>query len=142
MATTDLHTLIRIRKWDVDEKQRAVAVLLRREEAILAAGAALAVAMAREADFVRHADASERVTFAAYLEHCDQRKQEMAKALADVRGLIDEARDELAETYRRLKTFEVTQDARDAAEEREENRRDQIELDEIGLELHRRRAAR
>ena len=34
-AAKDLHTLIRLRKWDVDEKQRAVAALLRREEAIL-----------------------------------------------------------------------------------------------------------
>ena len=32
----DLHTLIRLRKWDVDEKQRALAVLLRQEEDVIA----------------------------------------------------------------------------------------------------------
>ena len=42
MATKDLYSLIRIRKWDVDEKQRALGVLLRKEESILNNLAALA----------------------------------------------------------------------------------------------------
>jgi flagellar export protein FliJ len=74
------------------------------------------------------------------LDRCDARKQEMAAALAEVRRLIDEAREELAEAYRRLKTFEVTQEARALAEEQEANRLEQMDLDEIGLTLHRRRA--
>jgi flagellar biosynthesis chaperone FliJ len=55
--------------------------------------------------------------------------------------MIDAARDELAEAYRRLKTFEVTQEQREDAEEKEFNRREQIDLDEIGLNLHRRRTS-
>jgi flagellar export protein FliJ len=142
MATRkkDLASLIRIRKWDVDEHQRALAALLRREEAILDAQAALAEEMRREAAFVAEAGAEQRITFAAYLDRCDARKQEMAAALAEVRRLIDEAREELAEAYRRLKTFEVTQEARALAEEQEANRLEQMDLDEIGLTLHRRRA--
>jgi flagellar export protein FliJ len=140
MATKDLSTLIRIRKWDVDEKQRAVAALLRREEAILAAQAALEDEVRREAAFVAQGGPNERLTFAAYLAHCDQRKQQMNAALIEVRGLIDQARDELAEAYRGLKTFEVTQKAREAAEERELARQEQMDLDEIGLNLHRHKA--
>ena len=138
MATKDLHTLIRIRKWDVDEKQREAAVLMRREEAILAAQKELAAEMAREAAFVSAAEVIETFTFSAYLARCDVRKEEMAQALIEVRRLIEEARDELAEAYRRLKTFEVTQERRDLAEEQETNRLEQIDLNEIGLNLHRR----
>jgi flagellar export protein FliJ len=134
----DLHTLIRLRKWDVDERQRALAALLRREESILAAQRALKEEMAREAAFVRAADVSQTLTFSAYLLRCEQRKAEWAQALSEVRRAIEEAREELAEAYRNLKTFEVTQEVRDAAEEQENNRLEQIELNEIGLTLHRR----
>ena len=48
MADKDLHTLIRLRKWDVDEKQRLLAVLLQQEEAVLARQAALEDEVARE----------------------------------------------------------------------------------------------
>jgi flagellar export protein FliJ len=139
MVTKDLHSLIRIRKWDVEEKQRALAALLRREEAVLDAQAALAAEMEREKAYVAKAETPQR-TFAAYLERCDQRKEQIASALAEVRRLIEEAREELAESYRRLKTFEVTQEAREEAEAKEEDRREQMELDEIGLTLHRRKA--
>ena len=139
MAAKDLHTLIRLRKFEVDERQRAVATLLRREEAILAAQRALAEEIEREKAFVTQAEVPETFTFSAYLERCEERRQEMDNALVEARKLIEDARDQLADAYRRLKTFEVTQEQRDEAEEKEFNRREQIDLDEIGLNLHRRR---
>ncbi len=141
MARKDLHTLIRLRKWDVDEKQRAVAVLLRREEAILDAQKDLAREIAQEKVFVGQAQVIQTTfTFSAFLARCNMRREEQANALMQVRGLIEEAREELADAYRRLKTFEVTQEQRDVAEEKDANRLEQIELDEIGLNLHRRGA--
>jgi flagellar export protein FliJ len=139
VAQKDLHTLIRLRKWEVDERQRAVAVLLRREEAILTAQRELALEIEREKTFVGQADVFETMTFSAYLERCEERRVEMANALVEIRKLIEEARDELAEAYRRLKTFEVTQERRDDAEEKEADRLERIELNEIGLNSHRRR---
>ena len=140
MATKDLHSLIRLRKWDVDEKQRALGQLLRREETILDNLAALEAEKRREAEFVGKADPAQRLTFAAYLQRCDERKNVMNSLLVELRRSIVEARDELGESYRRLKTFEVTQEKRDLEEAKEEDRREQIELDEIGLTLHRRKA--
>ena len=139
MAAKDLHTMIRIRKWDVDEKQRALGVLLRREESIIDGQKALDAEMKRESVLVGKAEVTQRFTYSAYLARCAVRKEEMAAALVEVRRLIDEAREELAETYRRLKTFEVTQEARDEAEAKEEDRLEQMDLDEIGLTLHRRK---
>ncbi len=78
-------------------------------------------------------------TFSAYLEHWDIRRQQFMDALAQVRAQIERARDELSDAYRRLKTFEITKEQRDEEEEREENRLEQIDLDEMGLELHRRK---
>ncbi len=140
MATKDLHTLIRIRKWDVDEKQRALGMLLRKEETLLDNLAALEDEKRREAAFVGQADAVKGFTFAAFLARCDERKKVMNTLLAEVRRTIDEARDELAESYRALKTYEVTQEDRDDAEEKEQAHKTQLDLDEIGLTLHRRKA--
>jgi flagellar export protein FliJ len=139
MAMKDLHTLIRLRKWEVDERQRAVAALLRREEAILTAQRDLALEIEREKAFVGQAAVFETMTFSAYLDRCEERRVEMDNALVEARRLIEDARDELAEAYRRLKTFEVTQEMREEAEEKEAARVETIELDEIGLNLHRRR---
>jgi flagellar export protein FliJ len=137
-AAKDLHTLIRVRKWDVDERQRALGALLRREEAIIAAQHDLVREIAAESAFVGQAEVIETFTFSAYLKRCDQRREELDKALAAVRQEIEAARDELAEAYRALKTFEVTQEMRDDAEEKELDRLEQLDLNEIGLNLHRR----
>ncbi len=141
MAKNDLHTLIRLRKWDVDEKQRALAVLLRQEEEVIERQAALEAEVENEITFTATLPADQRGTLAAYLKRCDDFRQRLMEILAEVRRQVAVAQNELAESYRRLKTFEVTQDAREAAEAAEENRQEQMELDEIGLTLHRRRAS-
>ncbi len=139
MAKKDLHTLIRLRKWDVDEKQRALAVLLRQEEDVIERQAALETEVENEIAFTATLPADQRGTLAAYLKRCDDFRQRLLEILAEVRRQIAAAQSELAEAYRRLKTFEVTQEARDAAAAAEENRQEVIELNELGLELHRRK---
>ena len=137
----DLHTLIRLRKWDVDEKQRALAVLLRAEEAVIARQEALEAEIKNEMVLAAKLPADQRQTLYGYLKRCEGHRAALASALADVRQRIAKAQEDLAEAYRRLKTFEVTQEQRDLAEEREENRLETIDLDEIGLNLHRRKSA-
>jgi flagellar FliJ protein len=83
--------------------------------------------------------ADQRRTLAAYLKRCDEFREKLKDLLGEVRRQIAGAQNELAEAYRRLKTFEVTQEARDAAVAAEENRLETIELNELGLELHRRK---
>ncbi len=136
----DLHTLIRMRKWEVEEKQRALGALLRDEEKILDFQRALEAELEQEKATASKAPGDQRFTLEPYIQRCKQRRENIAAALMLIRIKINEARDHLAEAYRRLKTFEITQDQRDAAEAAEENRLEQIGLDAIGIELHRRKA--
>jgi flagellar FliJ protein len=136
----DLHTLIRLRKWNVDERQRALAVLLRHEESVLERMAALEAEIRDEIAFTSKAPAEQRTTLAPYLDRCDNFRKQLNAALSDIRRRIAVAQEELADAYRRLKTFEVTQERRDTAEEKELDRREVLDLDEIGLNLHRRTA--
>lgn len=139
MARSDLETLIRLRKFEVDERQRAMAMLMRREEAVLSGLGALDKEKENEAALMSEVEIWAGSTFTAYLKHWETRRDQFAQALQQVRAQIEQARDELSDAYRRLKTFEITQEQRDEAETLEDNRLEQIELDEMGLELHRRK---
>ena len=139
MAKKDLHTLIRLRKWDVDEKQRALGLLLRQEESVIDRQADLEAEIAGEIAFTATLPADQRSTLAAYLKRSDEFREKLKELLVEVRRQITGAQNELAESFRRLKTFEVTQEARDAAVAAEESRLETIELNELGLELHRRK---
>ncbi|MBL8645467.1 MAG: flagellar FliJ family protein, partial [Rhodospirillaceae bacterium] len=125
MAKADLHTLIRVRKWEVEEKQRALAALLADEEKILDFQRALERELEQEKAVASKASADQRFTLEPYIQRCRQRRDNIAAALVMIRARIDEAREHLAEAYRRLKTFEITQELRDDAELAEENRVEQ-----------------
>ncbi len=142
MAKMDLHTLIRVRKWTVEEKQRALAALLADEEKVLEFQRALERELEQEKAVASASSADLRYTLEPYIQRYRQRRDNIAGALILIRQKINEARDHLAEAYRNLKTFEITQEQRDAAEEAEENRKEQITLDEMGLDLYRRNTAR
>ena len=141
MPAKSLHTLIRLRKWEVDEKQRALGLLIREEEGVLDRQRQLEDGLVRERQVTSAADPMLRSTLEPFVRRCMQRREELDRMLFDVRKRVAAAQAELADAYRRLKTFEITQKARDVATEKEENRLEQIGLDEMGLTLHRRRAS-
>jgi flagellar protein FliJ len=142
MPKKDLHTLIRVRKWEVDEKQRGLAVLLRQEESVIERQAALKAEIKREINFTSEAPTEERFTFSAYLARCEGYREQMDAMLQEIRRRIAAAQEELAEAFRNLKPFEESQKMRDAQDEKEADRLEQIDLDEIGLNLYRRREQR
>lgn len=141
MVKKDLHNLIRLRKWDVDEKQRALAVLLRHEEAVIERQQALEDEIASEIAFANTAPVELRGTLSGYIARSDEKRARLAAALHEVQIRVAQAQDHLAESYRRLKTFEVTQENRDKVEAAEEDRRQEIDLNEIGMNLYRRRTS-
>lgn len=140
MAKKDLHNLIRLRKWDVDEKRRALGTLLRHEEAVIERQHALEAEITAEMAFASAAPVELRGTLPGYLARSDDMRERLAQALREVQARVAHAQEELAESYRRSKTLEVTQANRDKAEALEEGRKEEIELNEVGLNLFRRRA--
>jgi flagellar export protein FliJ len=139
MAKKGLHTLIRLRKWDVDERQRALGTLLREEEGVLEAQRQLESSLVAERALAAKADPMQRSTFEPFVRRCMRRRDELARDLIEVRVRVAVAQAEMAEAYRRLKTFEITQRERDRAAAKEESRLEQIGLDEMSLASHRRR---
>lgn len=134
-----LKTLIRLSKFSVDEKRRVLTALQTREDQIIEE-------IRQGEEQLRHEQhlAAEDATgigfsYGAFQNAWMRRRDLMHQALAAVRADIEKARDELAEAFRELKTYEVTQANREKREREELDRKEQIFLDEIGLNMHRRK---
>ena len=63
----------------------------------------------------------------------------MDESIRTKKAEIEKALEELNESYRELKKYEVARDSRSQLELVEEVRREQIELDDIGIETYRRK---
>lgn len=135
----DLHGVIRYRKHLVDEKRRALADLLRQEDYLLQAQAMLAEQMQHEAEVAASDSMGAGLGYALYIRQAQERRDAILAALAETRRRVDAAQDEVRESFKELKTFEIAQENRDATERQEADHKEQLGLDAIGIELHRRR---
>lgn len=134
-----LKTLIRLAKFDVDEKRRVLAALQNREEAILADIAAADAQLEFERQAAAADPAGVGFIFSNFLQAWKGRRADLVRNLDMVRKEIEVARDDLAEAFRQQKSYEVTQANREKREREEEAHKEQIVLDEIGLTQFRRR---
>ncbi len=136
-AAKGLKTLIRLARFNVDEKRRVLTALQNREDRILADIANGEKQLKVEQDLAASDATGAGFLYGAYQQAWMQRREDMQAALAQVRQQIDEARDELADAYRELKTFEVTQANREKRDRQEADRKEQIFLDEVAQTQHR-----
>jgi flagellar export protein FliJ len=133
-----LPTLIRVRTWELEEKRRKVADLQGLE-------AQLAEAIARLDDEVQlenqvvSSDTNASFTYGSYISAAIERRRTLDASVEDVRRQIEAAQEDVTIAYQELKKFEVAQSNRKRRARDEAGRREQVVLDEIGLETYRRR---
>jgi flagellar export protein FliJ len=138
MSTLD--SLIRINRWKLDEQRRQIAELER-----------LAGRLREEADrLVQELSSEQRVAGASFeaslgypnfARELIERRRKLAASIAEVDSRIATARDALAETFGEVKRYEITAANRAKRERAAAGRKQAIALDEVALEIHRRRAA-
>ena len=138
MAGKDLKTLIRVHKFELDEKQRQLGNLLRFEQALQNRKILLAQRFVEEEQAANSSPVA-ALTFGAYVDWHVEENKRVDRALEENRQEILLMRDEIIEAYQELKTLEITQENRDKRELAELERKTNAMLDEIGLTLHRRR---
>lgn len=139
MSGKSLKTLIRLGKWTVDEKRRVLAALYEREDRLVAAIDAMDRQFLAERATAAADPLGAGITFPPYAQHYRRRREEALRQLEGLRREIEVARDDLAESYRTLKTYEIASKQRIARERAEAEHKEQLVLDEIGQTLHRRR---
>lgn len=143
MAEQDLTPLIRLRRWEIDEKRRKLADLFRQAEDLQSSIALLEAEQAAQALACDHLVAAGQVTatrtYGAFIEHCREKRARLDAETYRVEQLIRAAQDDLADSFQDLKTIEISQENREKRAATELDRKTGLELDEMGLDLHRRR---
>lgn len=136
-----LKILIQLSEWDVDEKRRALGELLGLCQALEDQAAELEHELARE-QAAAAGDAQALLHYGTYAQSVIERRARIAESIRRMEGEIFEAREILAEAHRELKKYEIGEQMRVKREAAELARREQIVMDEIGLQSHRRKQAK
>lgn len=134
----DLTALIRLHKYELDEKRLALGNLYAEQAHLEAVRQALEKAFADEKAAV-DATGDIHFTFAKYTEKVKAQRAELDKQEVELQQRIGAAKDSMMETFSELKKYEMTQAERDRLEQEEELIRESKEMDAIGLETFRRK---
>jgi flagellar export protein FliJ len=125
-------TLIRLKKFQVDEKRRKVAQI----ETMIAEFERMATDLEREIKVEQdRAGIHDPAHFAypTYAKAAMTRRENLNRSADELRGQLDDAKSALGDAFEELKKVELL-DERDQLRERaEENAREQAEMDTIGL---------
>jgi flagellar FliJ protein len=125
-------TLIRLRKFQVDEKRRRVAQI----ETMIGDFERMASDLDREIRVEQDRAGIHdpgHYAYPTYAKAAMTRRDNLRHSADELRGQLTDAKDQLAEAFEELKKVELL-DERDQQRERSmDNAREQIELDRIGL---------
>lgn len=135
-----LKNLIRLHEWTVDERRRELGLHIRTLNELDQRVRDLESELKREQALAGSGDLG--ITFGAYYNMFRYRRARLDQQIRAKEQEILEARDILGRAYMELKKYQVADDIRRREADLEEARRDQADLDELGLQLYRRQAAR
>jgi flagellar FliJ protein len=125
-------TLIRLKKFQVDEKRRKVAQI----EGMIAEFERMATDLDREVRTEQERAGIHdpgHFAYPTYAKAAISRRENLKRSADELKGQLSDAKDALGEAFEELKKVELL-DERDQMRERaEENAREQAELDSIGM---------
>ena len=133
-------TLIRLKRFQVDEKRRRVAQI----EAMVADFERMATDLDREiAAEEQKAGISDPAHFAypTYAKAATQRRDNLRRSAHDLQDQLADAKAALGEAFEELKKVEILDDRERASERAAETARDQAAMNQIGLARHARPTA-
>ena len=135
----DLSTLIRMHKYRVDEKRRSLGKLLGAVATLEKKSENLEDEIISEQKTASAAPDSIGMFYGAYAKEVVNKRKEIFEEISEFEKKIAEKQEEMRREYKDLKTFEITQEAREKTRASEESKTEQMVLDELGQESYRRR---
>lgn len=136
-----LTSLIRLRRHGVEEKQKLLADLYRHVERFEIRKKQFEAELIKERLALDiHAPPEMLAYFGRYSQII---KRDLTRIETEIRKLdarVRKAQDDIRDAFADLKRIEIVQQNRDTAEKKEQEARESADLDEIGIEGHRRNA--
>jgi flagellar export protein FliJ len=129
----DFKTLVRMRKWALDEKQRQLGEMLGVLGNLEAEKEALEQAVIAEQKVAAENPELAGFAYGGFANAVIAEREAITKMIAEQEEKIDAFRDEVADAFKELKTAEIAERNRVEAERAEEDKKEQDELDEIGM---------
>ena len=126
-------TLIRLKRFQVDEKRRKVAQI----ETMIAEFERMNAELEREISAEQaKAGISDPGHFAypTYAKAAISRRDNLARSIGDLKVQLEDARGDLAEAFEELKKVEILEERDQQRERSEQAAREQAELDRIGAQ--------
>ena len=130
--SSGLHTLIRLHKWRLDEKRRALAELQALADKLAQDTARLEREILAEQEIARTSPEAS-FGYGNFAKQAIERRKRLAQSVAQVEHQIAEATEEMAEAFQELKRYELAQEGRDRREDAKRKTRENAALDEVAL---------
>ena len=137
---SSLKTIIRLHKWQLDEKRRALADLQNLHDRLSMELARLREELRREQETAR-TDQAVAFGYAAFARAARDRDHRLQESIAQVERQIAAATEEMSEAFQELKRFELAEEERLKREREKIRRKEDAMLDETALVGFRRRQA-
>lgn len=131
-----LKSLIRLNEWTVDERRRELAVVLNELETAEKSLSDLEIEVKKEQQSAESSPQEAGLLYGNYADGVILRREHLHQEIRDADAKVIEAREALNEAYRELKKYETAEKNRLLKEEKERDRKEQILLDELGLQNH------
>ncbi len=133
---SSLRTLVRLRRWTLEDKQRQLSQLQ-----IMATGLDAQIARLGQDIPAQHdalaQDAKVGMTLGPFVRACLERRDCLEQSRVEVQTRIEAMRAELSEAFAELKRYEITENRRTSHRLREADRRERMVEGELALDQHR-----
>ncbi|WP_448188394.1 flagellar FliJ family protein [Azospirillum sp. sgz301742] len=137
---SSLKTIIRLHKWQLDEKRRALSDLQNLHDRLCMELARLREEVRREQEAAR-TDQAVAFSYPAFAKAARERDHRLQDSIAQVEQQIEAATEEMSEAFQELKRFELAEEERLKREREKIRRKEDAMLDETALVGFRRRQA-
>lgn len=137
---SSLETLIRLHRWHLDEKRRAVSELQSLVQSLDDQIDRIDAEIVAERDAATIKDnPAATMTFGAYMKATDLRREKLQASLKQAKHELAVAQEEINEAFQTVKRFEVVRDDRTARATLRNRRIEGAALDEIAVSAHERK---
>jgi flagellar FliJ protein len=132
-----LDTIIRLQRWQLDERRQQLAELERLEEKLKGEVRRLIEELAAEQQAAT-SSAAGAFAYAGYAKVVLDRQSRLDHSLAEVQGQIVQTRESLADAFAEVKRYEMAQAGRVRRARASLARRQQLRQDELAMQIYRR----